>query len=152
MPGISSQAVILPQMSIWCYQNEACLAQLVPFDGENSETFKNAGLYEIPPGTEQFIENADYLEITGVWGVDDMHLGPYGKDLMIQREIIIITASPMFFIGTLGLRSGSDLGPENGTSMISSLRTAKIIPILAFSYTAGSVRSMMSQNPLLSCF
>jgi hypothetical protein len=138
IPGISSPLVILPIESDWC--NETCEPQSTILHTNQSRTWQDAGQFSIPPDISDDDETLGVQN--GIWGIDRVYLGPSVRDIATSLQYVVGVTLQKFYIGAFGLSVGH-VGPFGSTKpgFLQGLRDANVIPSLAFSYTAGSVRS-----------
>jgi hypothetical protein len=141
--------------SDWC--NETCEAQTTTLRSEQSSTWKNAGIGVIPQAGDYINDYDDTLfegeDLTGIWGVDSVYLGPFAKDIGVSEQYVIGVTRKRFYVGTFGLTVGSLglSGELRSTYMEQLYSSAKAIPSRSFGYTAGSAQST-TQLHLLESF
>jgi hypothetical protein len=144
----SSPVVLVPGRTEWC-DNDECAKKrgLELYNGQQplglqeSAQWKADNLYNVPmPYWWSNAYRIDQSNTTGVWGTDNVGLGPSSpKSDILAEQYVVKALVKDFFMGSFGLAAGS-VGPSGGdrSNFLENFYAANQIASRSYGYTAGA--------------
>jgi hypothetical protein len=154
----SSPVVLVPGRTEWC-DNDECAKKrgLELYNGQQplglqeSAQWKADNLYNVPmPYWWSNAYRIDQSNTTGVWGTDNVGLGPSSpKSDILAEQYVVKALVKDFFMGSFGLAAGS-VGPSGGDrpNFLENFYAANQIASRSYGYTAGAYYRKCSMSVL----